>query len=212
MADISMCGDEDCPSKQVCKRHPASGTVPHLTWQSWANFDRKGQDKCDSMLKLPKSRKKKQAVTKAAVTLELSNEQAAVIESALELYSRLHLGQFWIIQEIIFPEQFGYEKRDKLQKACRELYMPELQDNNCNHGIGSKAVNDSARTAWVVQKTLRYCRSWAGIKKHPKDGRDWSPEGQMGVNFDEPDTLMYSEKPPVCSYTINEFKVEWPWK
>lgn len=203
-----MCGDDTCPSKKECKRHPDSGTIPHPQWQSWAMFNREGKNRCDNAM-LPKKPRKKKA--KAAVTLELSLAQAAVIEASLELYSRLCMGQFWIIQETIFPKQYEWDKRDKFEAACRSIYMPELE-RNCYHGIGSPEIDNSARTAWGIQKTLRYCRSWANIKKHPKEGRDWSCEGQMGVNYDEPDIIKRSEKPPVCSYTINEFKVEWPWK
>ena len=39
MADITMCSDNECPSKIACKRHTCSGTIPDNI-QSYADFQR----------------------------------------------------------------------------------------------------------------------------------------------------------------------------
>lgn len=43
MADISMCADDTCPSRQKCYRFTAK---PNDFWQSWGGFDREDQEKC----------------------------------------------------------------------------------------------------------------------------------------------------------------------
>lgn len=51
MPDISMCGDEECPSRTLCYRNEASGTVPSPLRQSYMNFRREpGEDDCDSFM------------------------------------------------------------------------------------------------------------------------------------------------------------------
>lgn len=45
MPDISMCADDECPSRAECYRHKASGTVPNMPWQAFANSSRQPNDK-----------------------------------------------------------------------------------------------------------------------------------------------------------------------
>jgi len=40
MPDISMCTDDCCPSRAICRRHEASGTVPDGRAQSYTLFRR----------------------------------------------------------------------------------------------------------------------------------------------------------------------------
>jgi hypothetical protein len=217
MPDIAMCSSETCSKKETCRRNPASGTVPNGQWQSWSMFA--PEDDCGYYMPVravPKSTVKKTKKPKAVkpqmvCKLELTKEQSAVVERAMELYCRLHLGQFWAIQEIIFPTQYAWDKRERFERVGKELYMPELGLNSY-HGIGSPAIDESARTAWGIQKTLRYCRSWANANKHPREGRSWSSEdGQHGCNFDEPDMPNYGHLPK-CEYVSASMKVSWPWK
>ena len=35
MPDISMCLDNTCPSRTLCRRHEASGTRPNEHWQAY---------------------------------------------------------------------------------------------------------------------------------------------------------------------------------
>ena len=44
-----MCSDNTCPSKTICYRHKASGTIQNH-YQYYAQFDRKNKDKCDYFL------------------------------------------------------------------------------------------------------------------------------------------------------------------
>lgn len=36
MPDIAMCGNKDCPAKETCYRHEASGTKPNPHGQTYA--------------------------------------------------------------------------------------------------------------------------------------------------------------------------------
>jgi hypothetical protein len=42
--DISMCADDECPSRAECYRHRASGTKPNLPWQTFMDWKRKPND------------------------------------------------------------------------------------------------------------------------------------------------------------------------
>jgi hypothetical protein len=44
MPDISMCADDECPSRAECYRHKESGTKPHLPWQAFTDYQRKPED------------------------------------------------------------------------------------------------------------------------------------------------------------------------
>ena len=42
--DISMCADDECPSRAECYRHKASGTVPSEYQQAFTDFQRQPKD------------------------------------------------------------------------------------------------------------------------------------------------------------------------
>jgi hypothetical protein len=45
--DISMCADDECPSRAECYRHKASGTKPCEYRQAFADFERQpDRDQC----------------------------------------------------------------------------------------------------------------------------------------------------------------------
>jgi hypothetical protein len=44
MPDISMCADDECPSRAECYRHKASGTVPSEYQQAFTDFQRQPKD------------------------------------------------------------------------------------------------------------------------------------------------------------------------
>jgi hypothetical protein len=47
MPDISMCADDECPSRAECYRHKESGTKPHVPWQAFTDFQRQhDRDQC----------------------------------------------------------------------------------------------------------------------------------------------------------------------
>jgi hypothetical protein len=44
MPDISMCADDECPSRAKCYRSKASGTVPSEYQQAFTDFEREPED------------------------------------------------------------------------------------------------------------------------------------------------------------------------
>jgi hypothetical protein len=42
--DISMCADDECPSRAKCYRSKASGTVPSEYQQAFTDFEREPED------------------------------------------------------------------------------------------------------------------------------------------------------------------------
>ena len=56
MPDISMCAHSSCPSRKICFRHKASGTIPNFI-QTYMDFAPNDSGKCDSFELAPGARK-----------------------------------------------------------------------------------------------------------------------------------------------------------
>jgi len=56
MPDISMCAHSSCPSRKICFRHKASGTIPNSI-QTYMGFAPNDSGKCDSFELAPGARK-----------------------------------------------------------------------------------------------------------------------------------------------------------
>lgn len=127
--------------------------------------------------------------TKYTYQLQMTKEQARVMERALEFYTRIRNGQF---QELLWELRFreGYhlddpEYAEALLFHIRGLLFPELgRDRGASYGVGH---DHKADVAWDIYQTLRYTKSWHEL-----------PDGGIGVNFDKP--LHTSSEPmPKCS-------------
>lgn len=118
------------------------------------------------------------------VTLELPESVALQVQTALETYARIGLGQF---DEILDLARTGSLRRldgklasfDALETARVHLMAAKAaltgMESNASHGIFSPNVSPDVKAAWVVKKALTHRTSW-----------DRHPEGDIGVNFDEP--------------------------
>lgn len=116
------------------------------------------------------------------VTLPAST--AYIVVDALDLYSRVGLGQ---LDEIVSMGRFGLLKNaegksptmDELETA--EEYIAAAKKaifgfpSNASHGIYSEKISDRFRNAWGVLKALRHRLAW-----------DRTPEGGIQTSFDEP--------------------------
>lgn len=124
------------------------------------------------------------------ISLEINQNQARVIQDALELYSRLQMGQ---LKEIdLFFRMRSKEKIDanghvvvNLLNILKKVYFPGLEPN-AYHGIFGDKTPEEAKIAWDLIQNMRYTISW---KIHP--------EGGMGVNFDPPMQSSNEEFPKV---------------
>lgn len=110
--------------------------------------------------------------------LDMDEEHAAIVQRALEFYSRMRMGQW---QELIWlcldmRDDKASEKRDFMETmllVIRDQCYPELH-HTFAHSYGVGNFQD-ADLAWEVYASIRHCAAWA---KHPEGG--WT------VDFDEP--------------------------
>lgn len=127
-----------------------------------------------------------------ALRLELTGKQADVLVSALDLYSRILIGQFEEIAHLslvynvdMLPENMmerHHQFSDELRKLKeRLLAIPR----NGSFGIHSREVNDAARVAYDIQQVVRNALAW-----------ERTPEGGIGVNFDRPMQTGSQKLPP----------------
>lgn len=125
------------------------------------------------------------------VRLELTREQAQSVMLATELLSRLKIGQFERITELVldWSRPNACELRDNadalLRAASHILLEPEIKkDVICQR-------------CWAVYTTIRYTLAW---HDHPEG--NW-----MSVAFDRP--LSYGDEPmPKCEIASVEEKPE----
>ncbi len=120
----------------------------------------------------------------ADYSLKLNADQAKVVQAALELYSRVGMGQLGYVLE--HPE---IHKR--LAGSPREVAEQTLETakqaifgmvHGQYHGIHSRELEDETASAWDLQQVIRHRLAWdqAGNPDH----RDFRTMG--GVRFDEP--------------------------
>lgn len=112
--------------------------------------------------------------------IELSDKQADILIAALDLYSRIHLGQFEEVANIarmydISKLNKDYEAHNEFEDAVREAKIILGFDRNGSYGIFNEQVNDVARIAWDMQQVIRNHLAWKR-----------NPEGGFTVNFDAP--------------------------
>lgn len=110
--------------------------------------------------------------------LTLSAEQAEVLVQALDLYSRIGIGQFESVLDV-------YDRHLKFDLCQRETLRHNLEcaklavglPVNGGPSIGNQAeVREEFRTAWDIQKVVRHRLAW-----------DQHPEGRpSNVHFDTP--------------------------
>lgn len=115
------------------------------------------------------------------VTLEMSREQAMIVERACELFARLEIGQFKEISdqflERIWAQADSQERRhvadDLLALTAKVIFGRNAYDMP---DVGEKS--EEHMRAWEVYTALRYTRS---CHDHPEEiGKSWS------VCFDPP--------------------------
>lgn len=150
--------------------------------------------------------------------LELSDEQAAVLVEALDLYSRCLIGQLDEVGQIALlynvnmldsevrqssysdnPQPYVAHKPDKkawdnhhdFSDAIRKLKQELLGiHSNGSYGIHSECVHDNARVAYDVLQVVRNTLAW---KRH-KGG---CVMGTLGVSFDTPTRTSKQQLPKI---------------
>ena len=134
------------------------------------------------------------------VTIILNKEQAHSVMAALELYSRVHMGQFdnldWEFVTHGVNRDFWRDqgKRDELRSLlnrAKQIIFPELVQNSYQ-GICSTKIPNSARDAWDLYQSLRHKLSWYN-NPNPDDMSRWSN------SYSEPFKTSTEHKVPVVT-------------
>lgn len=108
--------------------------------------------------------------------LELSQGQAELVSRAVELYARLGMGQFEMLDRF-----FSWEPKGSCLERARPLLQELVAIKNgrphCYPGIHSKEISDDYRVLYDLHQVIRHRLAW---------DRDSHPEGWKGVDYDEP--------------------------
>jgi hypothetical protein len=109
--------------------------------------------------------------------------------TALDLYSRVRMGQFHQIVHIFLPyRNFDCVVAERFLTMAREEIFPEL-DRNAYYGIFNREVGDGQVT-WDIYQVIRHAMAWHR-----------NPNGGWTVDFDEP---MVASNEPLPSVTIDD--------
>lgn len=123
--------------------------------------------------------------------LELSADQAKIVEQAMELLFRLHIGQFDQIKWALMcrrdeREDGSITAIDAALRSLQANFFPKLMPNE-SHNVN---CCEECNTAYAVYQAIRYVNAW-----------HWNPEGSIGVAFDPP---MYTGVPIPKCYLVKE--------
>ena len=128
--------------------------------------------------------------------VELSERQIDVINKALDLYGRLHIGQTEAISRAIENKTFNdpevdHEKIEDFVEELKTIAFPGLH-RNAFFGIFSNEAGPEAQIAWDIQQVLRHRVSWdkAGNPSTRDHQTMWT------VNYDSP--MQSRPDEPLC--------------
>ncbi len=106
--------------------------------------------------------------------LDISEEHAQILWDALELYTRIHMGQWKeCVDNSLVPACLTTEARRALNSLAFEFKARPSRTGY--HGILSDTLVGKPRTAFDMEQVIRHCLSWSR-----------RPHGEIGVHFDEP--------------------------
>jgi hypothetical protein len=124
-------------------------------------------------------------VTKVQMTMTL--EQSRILMRAMDMYMRVLMGQFWIIEEEFdwSGNEAAKHGRDKLPGYVREEFRTALEDAkrmvypNLGRGVSLGITGDPCpRKATMIYDMYKVIDNKTSWHSHP--------EGGIGVNFDKP--------------------------
>lgn len=150
--------------------------------------------------------------------IELSDEQAAVLVEALDLYSRCLIGQLEEVGQVALlynvnmldsevrnstysdnpqhcvahkPDKKAWDNHHDFSDAIRKLKYSLLGINgNGSYGIHSDCVHDNARVAYDVLQVVRNYLAWKNYKGD-------CVMGTIGVSFDTPTRTSKQQLPKI---------------
>lgn len=127
--------------------------------------------------------------------LTLTEKQAHIVITALDLYTRIGIGQIERVMEL-FSEVY-WKDIPNVERA-RQLVL-EFKEAltgypmNASHGIHSDKVRDTFRAAYDITQVLRHAVAW-GAK----------PEGGIEIWFDKPRQISEQSLPTIETVEVEE--------
>lgn len=119
--------------------------------------------------------------------ITMTEEQARLISDALDLYTRMGLGQF---EKIVDVYDQGYTMGDypraRLRDALDGAKVAAGHPINGSHGIHNPQVRRVFRSAFDLQQVIRNRLAW-----------DRTPKGGNTVDFDEPEKIGEHDLPTI---------------
>lgn len=108
-------------------------------------------------------------------SLQLNRRQALIVSEALDLYSRIHLGQF---REVVRPEWWnrdGKSSAETFLMQARAALFPDLGTYvGASYGITQREeVHDAARISFDLYHAICHRLAW-----------DRNPSGSIQVDYD----------------------------
>jgi len=113
---------------------------------------------------------KKKKKPKTYTISGISEHQAHVLIEALELYSRIGMGQFHQIWHV-----FDFPSGADTDRLFDELRYEGGLKHGQYYGIRNSKIRDSFRISWDIYQVIRHRLAW-----------DYEPKGGIGVQFDKP--------------------------
>lgn len=123
------------------------------------------------------------------ITITLSDKQAEVLVGALDLYSRVMIGQLENVEEVLrlaYWTELGVEKLDHargLFDAAKAVLWGFSR--GASYGIHNTKASDKARQAFDLQQAIRNTIA-----------RQKNPAGGIQVKYDTPHRTSLEEKLP----------------
>jgi len=121
--------------------------------------------------------------------LSLTERQAQVLTEALDLFSRIGMGQLeeiaYVLRSYTKPSESSSllsSRLDELKRLAREASNVWMGSPCGCRGISSEEIGDAFRVAWDLHQVIRYRLAW-----------DRNPNGGLQVSFDTP--MKYSQEP-----------------
>ena len=133
----------------------------------------------------------------AKVTIEVTLDQAKVLVKALDLYTRMGIGQVEeigsLIRHGVIPREVSMVDHDKIHSAVNLLKDSVGLPWNGSYGLGHEKVSLSTHRAYEMEKVIDKAIS---VYQNP------NPEFK-GVNYDGLTVRYTEDRAPVCSVEGN---------
>jgi len=97
-----------------------------------------------------------------SIQVTMTPEQARVVNDALDLFSRLHIGQFDQLKEQFWgrlPDRDTVLKLEYHLHEARVICFPELSDHRGHSHSMSSCPTEAGKVAWDIHQVIRHTES-----------------------------------------------------